>query len=290
MNIKKEDLQSSAAGATTAAASVGAHLALKSPKNNSIAIRYNYSPGGGAGHKALANKYKSYLDSKGIKNVDLINIDEAKKSTNPLRYGAVIDTSAKYNPLVPGRVGAVRDNFWDKKNKAPYHFKTYSESLDYTPKAKGMRKSVSIAAGESGAALDEKLDAVIKSIGSRTDTDINVYAGRAAETIRKKYPTLKVHGMLSHEDYHKALASSDLHIGYTGASSINEQVAAKNPSVILTAVDPKTGPKKPTSRVAYMNANWAKSNYGVPVVSTKETENTSKVLNDILDNSEKHVN
>lgn len=293
MPNQKEETKLKALGLGTAGLALSARGAqyASAVNNNQIEINYRYKKGKGAGHAALANKYEELLTDLGHTNVKKINRDNAKASfLNRIFDGPKTTAKISMDPfakkgLTPEIAHDVSSNFNPDSQKV-HPFKTISQDIQYKPNElaeqfgqKG-KKIVTLAAGESGSSLKDKIDLISTSLKNRPDAHLVVLAGNDKEiaNLYKDNKNISFKGMMDPKDYHRILAKSDLHIGYTGASSINEQLASSNPSVIFSTLA-----KKSRQTTAGKNLEFAEK-AGIKTFTRAELDDFGKTINDALDN------
>ncbi len=295
MPKRKEEAKLKALGLGAAGLAVSARGAqyASAVNNNQIVINYRYKKGEGAVHAAVANKYEELLTDLGHTNIKKVNRDETKASflnrifDSPKTTAKIsMDPFAKRG-LTPELAHNVSSNFNPDSSKV-HPFKTISQDIQYKPNElaeqlgqKG-KKIITLAAGESGASLKDKIDLISNSLKNRPDAHLLVLAGNDKEiaNLYKGNKNISFKGMMDPKDYHGILAKSDLHIGYTGASSINEQLAASNPSVIFSTLA-----KKSRQTTAGKNLEFAEK-AGIKTFTRAELVDFDKTINDALDNPE----
>ena len=258
--------------------------------SNDVQISYIHNKGFGTGHLSMAKEYQKLLKSKGI-NSTLHNSVSLKDQIlgflkGPNRAGS-IDTGFGIPNLQDRKIpiapidyhkGARPQPFLKEVANQPYQRGALSKIYGSSPK----NKVVTLSAGGSGIDLEKKYEILRKSLGGRKDVDFVVLAGDRGKEVAKKlskYKNTKVLGSLPAKQFQYLTAASDLNIGYTGSSSIAEQLSSKNPSAILSTLTPKSS--KPS--VAQINLQWARDK-GIPTFdASSNPKELSKTLNSLLD-------
>lgn len=159
---------------------------------------------------------------------------------------------------------------------------------DFKPSNK--RKKITVSGGGTGVQVGEKSKVILDAIKDRNDVDLHVYKGRgqkANDDILKeisKNKNVKIHGFTKPEKFKKALSTSDLNVGYTGTSSLSENMSFKNPSAVYTTLE-----NDKDYSGAVKNLKTVRDQYGLPSFTASQKRDFKRFINKTLDNPEEAV-
>lgn len=267
---------------------------LKNNANNPVAVTYGYVRGKGGGHANMAKEYSKILNAAGI------NAEPVTHGWMPVRasrYSAVLP--AGYGPNISKNVPRFSiPTDYERKSSKPLPFVDINSLGATSPDMRAAavadlakkygfgdetKHIITLSGGETGSALERKLQALLQATSGRKDTAVIALAANAPPEVQEALSKLgegrvRVVGSLPKNDFLNHLSSSSLNIGYGGSSSITEQLGMRNPQLNLF-IDRKLNPTNS------INLDFAKRMGDIDAVGVNDVENLRTRIDDILDNS-----
>lgn len=254
---------------------------LSNTANNPVAITYGYSKGKGQGHKSIAEAYAKILGQHGV-------------AAEPVTHGFTPMRSSRFSAVIPAGYGPALDGDMPSISTATDYAPGATKPLPFTiasplgaenaaQRADRLRELaktynlpdsvkniITLSGGESGSAMQRKLQALLDSTSHRQDTAILALAANAPDEVKDALAAMskdrvRVVGALPKDDFLRHLSSSSLNVGYGGSNSVTEQLSMRNPQINMF-IDKALNP------VNTNNIDFASRYGGVEAFGVKDTD------------------
>ena len=247
-----------------------------------IAIGYHHCNGNGRGHRAMAERLQSRLQSAGFPT-DLVDrsqgaLNEAVNKRATYFAKLHVGRNAAFVRMlegtesipIPGRFEFDWTPDMGPLDLMPFSRDTLQRADPVSARAalaevgvetRG-RQIVTVSGGGAGTGMEWRLPLVAKAledldvliVGLIGDSCDHPYRRAAIETAVEGFEHVAIVGHLDREQFNSILSGADVNVGYPGSSSVSDLLSYTNQNVILS---------KLRGSLASSNMEWAQRHYGV---------------------------